>query len=53
MKALGIFIQKKTVLYCDFSKGFDTVFCNIVRDKLTKYVLDRWIVKWMENWLNG
>lgn len=41
MKALVIFIQKKTVWYCDFSKAFDTVFCNIVRDKLTKYGLDR------------
>ncbi|GAB0186468.1 cyclin-dependent kinase 19 [Grus japonensis] len=40
-------------VYCDFSKVFDTVSHNILIDKLTKYRLDKWKVRWIENWLNS
>ena len=39
-------------VYLDFSKAFDTVSHNILIDKLTKYKLDKWTVRWTENWLN-
>jgi len=41
------------VVYLDFSKAFDTVSHNILLGKLRKYGLDEWLVKWIENWLNG
>lgn len=28
-------------VYLDFRKGFDTVSCNIITDKLTKYRVDK------------
>ena len=40
------------VVYLDFSKAFDAVSYNTI-DKLTKYGLDKWTVRWTENWLNG
>jgi len=41
------------VVYLDFSKAFDTVYHNILLGKLRKCGLDEWIVKGIENWLNG
>jgi len=41
------------VVYLDFSKAFDTVSHNILLGKLSKYGLDEWSAKWIENWLNG
>jgi len=41
------------VVYLDFSKAFNTVSHNILRGKLSKCGLDKWSVKWIENWLNG
>jgi len=41
------------VVYLDFSKAFDTVSHNILLGKLRKCGLDEWLVRWIENWLNG
>jgi len=41
------------VVYLDFSKASDTVSHNILLGKLTKYGLDEWSVRCIENWLNG
>jgi len=32
---------------------FDTVSHNILLGKLRKCGLDEWMVRWIENWLNG
>ncbi|GAB0196695.1 mitochondrial enolase superfamily member 1 [Grus japonensis] len=45
--------ERADVVYLDFSKAFDTVFCNILISKLRKCGLDEWTVRWVENWLNG
>lgn len=37
----------------DFNKAFDTIFHNVLTDKLIKYDLDKGTVKWMESWWNG
>ena len=39
-------------VYLEFSKAFGTVSCNILTDKLMKYGLDKWTVRWSENLLN-
>jgi len=41
------------VVQLDFSKAFDTVSHNILTGKLRKCGLDEWLVRWIENWLNG
>jgi len=41
------------VVYLDFSKAFDTVSHDILLGKLRKCGLHEWLVKWIENWLNG
>ena len=41
------------VVYLSFSKAFDAVSHNILIDKLTKYRLGKWTVRWIENWLNS
>jgi len=41
------------VVYLDFSKAFDTVSHNILTGKLRKFGLDEWMLRWIENWLNG
>jgi len=46
--------NKRRVLngaYIHFSKLFNTVSHNILIDKLTHYRLDKWVVRWIENWL--
>ena len=40
------------VVYLDLSKALDTVFHNIFIDKVMKYGLKKWAMKWTENWLN-
>lgn len=37
---------RAVVVYLDFSKAFDSVSHNILIDKLTKYSLRKWAVKW-------
>jgi len=44
--------RAKNVVYLDFRKAFDTVPHNILTNKLTKYRLGKWTVRWTENWLN-
>jgi len=41
------------VVYLDFSKAFDTVSHNILKNKLRKCGLEEWSVRCIENWLNG
>jgi len=41
------------VAYLDFSKAFDTVSHNTLLGKLRNCGLDEWLVRWIENWLNG
>ena len=36
------------VSYLDFSQAFSTVFHNILTDKLMKYGLAKWTVRWTE-----
>ncbi|GAB0188048.1 mitochondrial enolase superfamily member 1 [Grus japonensis] len=40
------------VVYLDFSKAFKTISPKSLTDKLMKYKLDKWTVRWTENWLN-
>jgi len=35
-----------------FSKAFDNISQNTLIDKLTKYALAKWTVRWIEKWLN-
>lgn len=39
-------------IYLDFRKVFNTVSHNFLIDKLTNYGLDKWIMRWIKNWLN-
>ncbi|CAM4512741.1 unnamed protein product, partial [Caretta caretta] len=40
------------VLFLDFSKAFDMVSHSILANKLKKYGLDEWTVRWIESWLD-
>jgi len=40
------------IVYLDFCKAFDTTSHKIPIDKLMKYRLDKWTVRWAEIWLN-
>lgn len=40
------------VVYLDASKAFKTVSHNSLIDKLMKYKLGKWTVRWTEQWLN-
>jgi len=42
-----------TDVYLNFSKAFYTVSHNVLPGKLRKCGLDEWLVKWIENWVNG
>lgn len=35
-------VKTVAVVYLYFNKAFDTVSCNIITDKMTKYRLDKW-----------
>lgn len=39
-------------VYLDLSKAFNTHCCTILREKVMKYGLNKWRVRWAENWLN-
>ena len=41
------------VAYLDFSKASDAVSHNLLIGKLWKCGVNRWTVRWIENWLNG
>jgi len=41
------------VVYLDFSKAFDTVSHSILLGKLAARGLDRYILPWVRNWLEG
>ena len=41
------------VVYLDFSKAFDTVSHSILLQKLADRGLDRYILRWVRNWLEG
>ena len=41
------------VVYLDFSKALDTASHNILLGKLTGCDLDRYILCWVKNWLEG
>ena len=41
------------VVYLDFSKAFDTVSYSILLQKLADRGLDRYILRWVRNWLEG
>jgi len=41
------------VVCVNFSKAFNTVSQNILLGKLRKCGLEKWSVRWIENWLNG
>lgn len=51
----GLVGEKKAVdlFHLDYSKAFDTVFCNILINKQMEYRLEMWAVRWFENWLNS
>ena len=36
-------------IYLDFSKAFDISSYNIIIDKLTKYGLEKWTVRWIKS----
>ena len=54
-KMTGLVNERRAVevICLDFSKALDAVSHNIPIDKLTKYILDKWTVRWMKKWLNG
>ena len=41
------------IVYLEFSKGFVTVFHNVLVMKLIKCGIDEWMVRCIETWLNG
>ena len=40
-------------VYLNFSKAFDTISHDILILKLRKFGIDKWMLKWVENWLTG
>lgn len=45
--------RTKHDVYFDFSIAFNTVSCNITAAKLMIHRLDKWMIKWIENWLDS
>ncbi|KAJ7414417.1 B-cell scaffold protein with ankyrin repeats-like protein [Pitangus sulphuratus] len=41
------------VIFLNFSKGFDTVSCRILLDKMASPQLDKHIMWWVSNWFTG
>ena len=41
------------IAYLEFIKAFDTVFHNILIDKLRRCGIDEWIMRWTESWVTG
>ena len=41
-----------SVVYFGFTKAFNTVSHSILTDKLMKYNLNKWAVRWTEDWQN-
>ncbi|KAJ7423385.1 rna-directed dna polymerase from mobile element jockey-like [Willisornis vidua] len=46
-------LGKPTVIFLDFSKVFDTVFHNILLDKMSGTQLDNSVIQWVSKWLSG
>ncbi|KAJ7414220.1 hypothetical protein WISP_85343 [Willisornis vidua] len=44
---------KAVDVYVNFSKALDTVLHDILVGKLRKYGLNKWMVRWIENWMNS
>jgi len=40
-------------VYLDFSKAFNTVSHSLLLEKLMRYSLDKWSVRWVGNWLTS
>lgn len=40
-------------VFLDFSKEFDPVSHNLLLDKLARYRLEGWSVRWVRNWFTG
>ena len=41
------------IVFLDFSKAFDTVFHNILLEKLAAHGLDKYSLCWVKNWLES
>ncbi|KAK4822152.1 hypothetical protein QYF61_010413 [Mycteria americana] len=41
------------VVYLDFTKAFDTISHSILLEKLAAHGLDRHMLRWVKNWLDG
>ena len=41
------------IVYLDFSKAFDTIFCSILLEKLVAHSLYGFTLHWVKNWLNS
>lgn len=45
--------RAEDAVYLYFRKAFDTVSHSVLIGKPRECGLDEWMVRWLENWLNG